>query len=560
MTSCRCLDALESRTHLALTPGSLDPSFGTDGQLTDKGSVLAIQADGRMLASVTSANRSAMTIERWLSNGAADPTFAKTTIPITGADRVFSSRAAFQKDGKLIVAVNYQPSDAEGDLEIDIAVFRLNSTGGIDTAYGTAGQTHFSFGTGQDNDGVSSVTLQSDGKLLIAGNSTSEATDVDFAIARLTTAGKLDTAFRSTGKRTVDFNSRVDSAYTVLAKPNGKIILTGQSTGYKNEASIAQINADGSLDTSFSSDGKGNYGLFGPWKPAVLQPDGMIVIAGISGLGDLALLRVKENGAVDTSFGNAGTLKPGGALRHADVRAFLPTPEGRYVIVASQGLSGQSNWVALRFTPQFVRDEAFGDDGVSVIDFDGNDDFANSAAVAPDGSIMITGSSDASVIAARLMGDIGPFGQPIIAPNGTLRVTGGEGKDRLLLGVSGANVNVTINGVAKSFPLLSVKRVEVYGFAGNDRISAALPIPTLLEGSTGDDTLIGGNGDDVLIGGRGNDRLNGGNGRDILSAGAGNDKLFADDGAIDTLSGSEGIDVAGLDLADVSSGIETILA
>ena len=100
----------------------------------------------------------------------------------------------------------------------------------------------------------------------------------------------------------------------------------------------------------------------------------------------------------------------------------------------------------------------------------------------------------------------------------------------------------------------------MYGFGGNDRLSAELPVPTILEGSTGNDTLIGGSGDDTLIGGRGNDRLNGGTGRDVLSAGAGNDKLFADDGFIDTLSGGDGVDSAGTDADDVLGTVEVLLS
>ena len=565
MKFSRCICALESRTYFALTPGSLDPSFGTGGQVSDRGAALAVQADGRILALVASNDKATITIERWLSNGLRDASYTPTSITIAGADRVFSKRAIVQKDGKLLVALNYLPTDADGDTATDVAAVRLNASGGIDPSFGTLGQMHFSFGTGQDNDGVVAVALQSDGKLLVAGVSTDAKTlKDDFAIARLTTSGKLDKSFRSTGKRTIDFNSRFDYLSSVLVRPNGKIVLTGTSVGYKNEASVAQLNADGSLDTSFSSDGKGNFGLFGSEKPAVLLPDGAIILGGVSGLGDMALMRIKADGALDMNFGSAGTFKPGGTSRTLTVRTLLATPEGRYILVGSQQQDSVSDWITVRFTPQLTRDTSYGDAGVSQIDFENRDDFVNFAMVAPDGSLVVEGGSvkgtESHAITARLLGDIGPFGKAVLAPDGTLRVNGTDGKDRLLLGVTGANVVVSLNGKASSFPLLSVKRVEAYGYGDNDRISAELPVPTLLEGSIGNDTLIGGSGDDTLVGGRGNDRINGGTGRDVLSAGAGNDKLFSDDGNVDTLSGGEGIDIAGVDSDDVIGGIETILA
>jgi uncharacterized delta-60 repeat protein len=562
MMLSRFAAALEPRRYFALTPGSIDPSFGTDGQLSGKGIVQAVQRDGKLLASLPSDSKTALKFDRLLANGQKDPTYTTTSVPITDAQRIFGSQSIVQKDGKLVVAAWYLPSDAESDIATDIAVFRLNASGGVDSSFGSAGQMHLSFGSGQDNDGLSSIALQADGKILLAGVTTSDATDVDFAIARLTTSGKLDTTFRSTGKRTIDFNSRADWPTSVLVRPDGKIVLTGTSTGYKTEASVAQLTSGGSLDTSFSSDGKANFGLWGVEKPSVLTGDGKIVIAGVSGLGDLQVWKIKDNGTADTSFGTSGAFKPGGTSRNADLRQLLAMPDGRFMIVGSQGNSGAGDWIAVRLTPQFTRDSTFGDEGVAQFDFNHDDDLARSAFAAPDGSLVFNGISntaDSKQITIRVLGDIGPFGKAILAPDGTLRVNGGDGNDRLLLGVTGANVVVTLNGVANSFPLLSVKRVEAYGFGGDDRISAELPVPTLLEGSTGNDTLIGGGGDDTLVGGRGNDRLNGGLGRDVLSAGAGNDRLFGDDGAIDTLSGSEGADTAGADSDDVLGGIETIL-
>jgi Ca2+-binding RTX toxin-like protein len=147
-------------------------------------------------------------------------------------------------------------------------------------------------------------------------------------------------------------------------------------------------------------------------------------------------------------------------------------------------------------------------------------------------------------------------------------------------------VRVGYKGDVHYFLFNGIKRIEVFGLGGDDRIEVpaefvitrlhplpsgrvtrthAQPIPTMLEGSRGNDTLVGGDARDTLIGGRGadviygragDDHLSGGPDRDRLDAGAGNDLVEGNDGH-DRLVGGEGIDRllggAGRDRADNDS-------
>jgi Ca2+-binding RTX toxin-like protein len=90
----------------------------------------------------------------------------------------------------------------------------------------------------------------------------------------------------------------------------------------------------------------------------------------------------------------------------------------------------------------------------------------------------------------------------------------------------------------------SVASFEVNAGNGDDTVSVSrtVPIPVVLRGGAGDDTLSGGNGADKLIGGAGNDRLVGRGGDDSLYGGPGEDVLVGSSGD-DILYGGPGNDV-----------------
>jgi len=78
------------------------------------------------------------------------------------------------------------------------------------------------------------------------------------------------------------------------------------------------------------------------------------------------------------------------------------------------------------------------------------------------------------------------------------------------------------------FSRRDVNKISIYGFDGGDGLSVSplLPIPAMIRGGLGNDTVLGGSGNDVLLGGPGNDVLFGGLGHDILIGGLGRDVLL----------------------------------
>jgi RTX calcium-binding nonapeptide repeat (4 copies) len=106
-----------------------------------------------------------------------------------------------------------------------------------------------------------------------------------------------------------------------------------------------------------------------------------------------------------------------------------------------------------------------------------------------------------------------------------LVVVGTRMADAIGLRRDDADVEVVVNRKVYNFDANAVGRIVAFGMEGNDRITSALAIGTLLDGGRGADTLTGGTTADVLIGGAGADVLSGGRGRDVLIGGDGIDRL-----------------------------------
>ena len=186
-----------------------------------------------------------------------------------------------QPDGK-IVAVGSANDPATF---YDFAAARYLSNGTIDTTFGVAGKVRTDFGD-QNFDRARSAALQPDGRIVAAGFAISHNGGVqNFAVARYTSNGVLDTTFSGDGKTQIDFGNCCQSATKVLLQSDGKIIAVGGSNGESSDDDflLARLNPRGSLDTTFGIGGKvrTSFGdLNGGANGAALQSDGKIVAVG----------------------------------------------------------------------------------------------------------------------------------------------------------------------------------------------------------------------------------------------------------------------------------------
>ncbi|SFL27181.1 cadherin domain-containing protein, partial [Azotobacter beijerinckii] len=285
--------------------GTPDSGFGTGGIVTtpigagnDQAYGMTVQADGKILLAGSSyqGGNQAFALVRYNADGSLDTSFGVSGKIITdlGLSHDYAFSVNVQADGSILVA---------GHNTTDFVLLRYDSNGVLDSSFGTGGVVTTNFGSG---DSAFDMTLQADGRILLAGSSNG-----DFALARYNADGSLDTSFNGDGMLTTSLGSW-DGANAVTVQTDGRILLSGSSDGH---FALVRYNSDGSLDTSFSGDGKLTTSIDPyAWESGystLVQPDGRILLVGNSG-SSLALLRFNTDGSLDTSFDPVSTL--GGTL------------------------------------------------------------------------------------------------------------------------------------------------------------------------------------------------------------------------------------------------------
>ena len=272
---------------------------------------------------------------RYNSSGSLDTSFDSDGKVITAASTNsldIMGSAALQSDGKIVVA-GYSAGLRPG-IGLGIVVARYSSDGSLDTAFDADGITTTRLDSPSfwdtrllsiySSETVTSTALQSDGKIIVAGTSS-----LDFAVVRYNTDGSLDTSFDSDGKTTTNLvtpqigSDSHDAASSAVLDSTGRIVVAGYANGFGPDFSdggrlaVVRYISDGSLDTSFDTDGiafpgiNAQFGGFGdvPKTQVLLQSNHKIVVAGESSdnddtSADFAVARLNADGSVDTSFGD----------------------------------------------------------------------------------------------------------------------------------------------------------------------------------------------------------------------------------------------------------------
>ena len=338
--------------------GSLDNTFGSGGKVVtdinpamlsdDYAYSVTIQADGKIV--VAGKTDGDFALLRYNSNGSLDNTFGIGGIVITdlgGYD--YGRSVAIQTDGKIVVA---------GENESDFALARYNHNGTLDSTFDNDGKVTTNFANWSDNG--YSVVIQSDDKIIVTGASWNGISQ-HFALARYNNDGSLDNTFGIGGKITTVIGGLPDTrtaATSGLLQSDGKIMAAGYywppsldlSDSYSRFA-LARYNNDGSLDTTFDSDGIvitpiGTLDVSA--YSSVIQSDGKIILIGWGYPDtDLILARYNTNGSLDNSFGTGGIIITN--LRSGTDRSYAVAVQSDGKILAAGESQNDINWFETDF-------------------------------------------------------------------------------------------------------------------------------------------------------------------------------------------------------------------
>ncbi len=330
------------------------------------------------------------------ADGDLDLTFGSGGIVTTavGSQEDKAHSTAIQTDGKILLA-GYSNNGSN----TDIALLRYNSDGTLDTSFNSTGIVTTDIYSLDDT--AYSVTLQPDGKILVAGQSELNYQS-QFALLRYNTDGSLDTSFNSDGIVTTGIGSSDASAHSVAVQPDGKILVGGYSYNVSHkDMALVRYNSDGSLDNSFNGTGIVTTDIGGAndlARSVTLQADGKILLAGysnISGNNHMALVRYNSDGSLDTSLNSTGIVTTNvGSGDNAYSMAIQPGPSGKILLGGYSYINNISQITLLRYNSDGSLDTSFNGTGIVTTDIADSNDYALSIALQPDGKILAGGWSD----------------------------------------------------------------------------------------------------------------------------------------------------------------------
>ena len=277
----------------------------------------------------------------YAAGGSLDPSFGSGGVVSTAYTGPAPTDALLQPDGKIVVVTGF--SNDPGATQA-FGLLRYQASGALDTTFGAAGRTSTAFTDflNYANDAV----LQPDGKIIVVGEAESaDGTLSEFAIARFTATGALDTTFGAGGKVTTNFVGVMpggvsNPATTVLVQPDGKILVGGSASqcprncGPRRTA-LARYTQNGALDTTFGTGGMVSVVAIG--QVSTLAEDAAGHIFALAGA---QIAEFTPTGTQQSQITPAPvvTSSSGGF----QVTPALFQPDGRYVVAtgAADGTSG----------------------------------------------------------------------------------------------------------------------------------------------------------------------------------------------------------------------------
>ena len=415
------------------SPGTLDTSFNVDGIVvhnnaaggdgSDYGNSITIDSNGKILVtgySYSSSGNDDMSIWRYNSDGTLDTTFnSNGSIPgivvhnsAAGGNGGDSGNSiTIDLNGKILVT-----GYSHNGNNYDMSIWRYNSNGTLDTTFGGGDGivVHDGAAGGYGGDYGSSIRTDSSGKILVTGYSYSTNYTYDMVIWRYNTNGTLDTSFSSDGIVVHDNaagGNGSDYGNSITIDSNGKILVTGySSSGDYDDMVIWRYNTDGTLDTTFGGgdgivvhDGAAGGDSDDKGGSITIDSSGKILVTGYSENGndfDMVIWRYNTDGTFDTTFGSGGIVVHNSAAGgNSDDKGGSITIDssGKILVTGySKNASPNADMSIWRYNTNGTLDTTFDGDGIVVHDSaaGGNSsDGGYSITIDSNGNILVTGSS-----------------------------------------------------------------------------------------------------------------------------------------------------------------------
>ena len=443
-------------------PGELDPTFGSAGKLitdffdsSEEINAVAAMPDGRFLAAGVVVGRNAsgpgsspnFAVARYLPDGRLDPGFGTGgLVQIDLSGNVDEAHSVKWLRDRSILAVGILAPGAYADF----ALVKLRPNGSLDTSFGQAsvggraGFVRLDVVGPSTHDEGRYVAVQRDGKIIVAGNSLVTVGNFQYrrtTVARFSADGQLDLSFggSNTGyvvlpgfnaadPQTGDYITGIALTQTGDLPANDSIAVFGY-TFARNNAFVARLTRDGILDSSFgggtgrvtfsaTSTGGVQSGA-SELRGGAVDDAGRLVLVGTGNDRGLTFLRLRNDGSLDTTFGNNGRtlVKFSSSVNYDEPRALALQGNGKIVAsgYATNVASGApaKDFFVVRLTAAGQPDPGFGDgQGRKLVTVSAVAEESRALAIEPSGNLLVAGYALRSGTSQDDFAVLRPYGDP----------------------------------------------------------------------------------------------------------------------------------------------------
>jgi len=378
---------------------ALDDSFGNAGIVitpTPNSSAIAdliIQPDNKIIA-VGHSNYLGdyhIQLARYNSDGSIDDSFGVNGLVNTDIGNNNLPYSSILQPDGKILVCGTYLTNSSPPFSYHSSLVRYNNDGTLDNSFGLNGVVKTIVG---NTDGIFSLALNTDGKIVAGGYS-----DNQFLLLQYNIDGTLDTSFGTDGIviSSIDTHS---SIWSMKIQPDGKIVAGGNSGyGLNTRATVVRYNTDGSLDNGFGANGVVITDLAEVAVHLRLYSDGKIIIAGYSG-NKLALIKYNNNGQLDPTFASAGVFTSDSYPSPSSIEI---QSDNKIIVCGNVVVSPYNyGYHIMRFNHDGTVDGTFGNSDTIILDIKEGNDYVQSVKIQSDNKILLGGSSrDSTTIPAQ---------------------------------------------------------------------------------------------------------------------------------------------------------------
>lgn len=391
----------------AQQPGDLDESFGTDGFITidvenqglfDRVTQISLQSDGKIVFCGTvrnaSGTQSDVLIGRIDTDGNLDAGFGTqgTSVIDLGGDSESLVGVTVEPDGKILA---FGTSDQSGVYEHVLLRFAVG--GNLDTGFGDNGTIFNSpIVTGST---LTSFAIDNEGNYVVTGTGNG-----DLLMVKHLPTGFPDNTFGTSGMVLHDLAAIDEVATRCVVQSDGKMIVAGSQVQSTEDALVARLLADGTLDQSFNVTGWRNLSL-SEWIDRIvdiaLLPDGKLLVVGnvseaIGADYEIFALRLMPDGSYDNSFGTSGIARYDVGTGSDFANVVVLQPDGKYIIGGgfnNNSTTANEDFGLLRINENGSLDPTFGSNGIVTTEIGSSYERIVDMILQEDGKLIVVGTA-----------------------------------------------------------------------------------------------------------------------------------------------------------------------